>query len=207
MAISVNDIIAVSFFGRISGQRMINTLHYRANDTSALATSTLMNNVITEVRAGGGGGDFLESAFLNCIGQNYTLQEIRAQKITTVRAKFESQARAVPGNVAVDCDAPNIAGVITKRGALAGRKYIGSLHMPGVPNGYYLEGDISGTYSTVLNSLATVLLGTIVAGTPAVNYFPVIYNRGSATPWTELSSLLVQTSLRTMRRRTVGLGE
>jgi len=206
MAISVGDIVAVSFMGTINAQRTVSTLHFRAADASGTATATLMQNLITLVRAGGGGGNTLETTFLNCCAQNFTLDSIRAQKISTVRAKFEQQLRAVPGNVAVDCDITNVSGVITKQGALANRHNIGSMHMPAVPNGYASAGDCSGTYLTLLNAWAAKFTDVQTVAADTVNYFPVIFNKTIPADSAFISSAFPQTSLRVMRRRTVGLG-
>jgi len=206
VAISVGDIVAVSFLGTINAQRTVTTLHFRAADASGTATSTLMQNLITLIRAGGGGGDTLETTFLNCCAQNFTLNSIRAQKLSTVRAKFESQNRASPGNVAVDCDITNISGVLTKQGALANRRNIGSVHMPAVPNGYASAGDVSGTYLTLLNAMAAKLTDVQTVAADTVNYFPVIFNRTTPADSPFISSAFAQTTMRVMRRRTVGLG-
>lgn len=206
MPVAPGDVAQVTFVGRHHGQTTMNTFHYRTNDTNSADSSVIQTNLANQLRAGVGGGDVLETAFLNCCAQDYTLQQIWVQIVRSVRYAASKIARSVPGNVLVDSNATNISGVITRRAALAGRAFVGSIHMPAVPDTYYSNGDISGTYLAALSAMATASLQVVTDTGLSISWLPCLLHRTAPLTSTFLSTAFVQTNLRVMRRRTVGLG-
>lgn len=206
MPVAPGDVAQVTFVGRVHGQTNMNTFFYRTNDTNSADSGVIQTNLANQLRAGVGGSDVLETSFLNCISEDYTLEQIWVQIIRSVRYTATKIARSVPGNVAVSCNAVNVSGVITRRAALAGRAFVGGIHMPAVPDTYYSNGNVSGTYLAALNAFASDVLQTVTDSGLAIVWQPCILHRTTPLTSSFLSSTIIQTSLRVMRRRTVGLG-
>lgn len=216
MAIGVNDVVAVTFRGTCFAQRIMFTRTYRCTEIGAPIRTTVeeLNAIINSQSAlvAAGGNDIID-AYLACMSTNYTLNVIRAQVISPVRSAYFDQATAQVGNGAGPSTTANIAGVITARGALAGRQFVSNSHIGPIPTEASAAGLLTNPFKLQMESLAFCMQLAFRTGiAPAGNeYEPVIfhYRKPPRPPLApdRIEDTTVQTTTRVMRRRTVGVGE
>lgn len=200
---SVGDVLLVTFDGFWHNQRTMTTFHYGvsavtggpSNDQFALALKNQM------ALAGG-----LIPTFLACCPPAYLLNNVWVQTLAPVRVVKTILSVALSGQFDGDSNTANLSTVVTRRGSLANRANIGSVHVP-YPN---LDADGSdgtigapmlaalGTFATQVRSqIAMVGTGTVI---------PVLFHGPAITDVNIVTSTIVQLTVRTMRRRTVGRG-
>jgi len=114
---------------------------------------------------------------------------------------------AVPTGAIADAPLPpNVALTITKRSDVAGRHGVGSLHMPGTGIAGLNGGEWIPVYLDSFGSLLTALHQSVNIEF-GQNLVPVIFNRTTPTDSVEITSANSNVTVRTMHRRTVGVGE
>lgn len=210
MATAVGDIYEVAAVGRCFSQRIILTHHYRLNainpDVSEYAASISLLNA---VRDGGGGGDILESLYLDCLPNNYELQYWRCQLISPVRFAYVSANRNVTGTNATQAQTANLHGAITLRSSRAGREQHGTKKIGPCPDGIDVmnNGVFDAGYIAKLDLLGGSLVSDAVDALLGATWNPVIYNRSLAPYYSLALTWFTAPEVRTMHRRTVGVGE
>jgi len=202
--VSAGDKFLVSFVGELLNQRIINTFWYGVESVVGPPNS---NDVADALRAALIATGGLRADFLPCVPDNYVLQFMWIQRVDSPRLLKKIYPDNSPGTWGVDTDASNIAGTITRRGDLALRTAIGSLHVPisSDPTSI-IAGELSITLNTRFNTLANELLVPINL-TGIANLVPIIRNGPLAAQVTPITSVTVHPEVRTMRRRTLRLGE
>lgn len=204
MPINAGEIIEVVYEGTLLGQKILNTLHYKVTVPSGTPSVLTALGFFGATFTGGSVSPTL--AFLNCLPQNYTLDRIRFQKITAPRSIASYKNIGLPGTRPVNVESSNQAIVISKRAEVAGRHNIGSLHLAGVAQQDMDMGKVGFSLLAQMSILASKMANLVPATGDPLEAVPVILNRLNPA----LSELLYQpypqTTVRTMRRRTVGLG-
>lgn len=200
----VGSIVQLGIETVCNGQRMLNVLHYRVETESGEAdVQAEQENFLAQVNSVNGIIDDMKA----CLSNDVTVVQAVAQFI-----RAERWARSVldigeQGDSLLPCEAQNVAAVITKRTAFAGRWAIGSFHLGGLPSSAYVAGNLDPTFKLDMEVLALQLLEPIVVPIVGGTYVPVlVHPLGEHGGSTELASTEVQDTLRVMRRRTVGLG-
>ena len=207
-ALAIGDVIEVSFRGTLFGQRILNILHYVVSVTGAgqdnfqleeiaqdMATSAISNPIIP--------------AWLASVGAEYTMDEVRAQRVYPTRTIYQRSLVDLAGTHADPCLTANIAVSIQKRGLVSGRTGNGRMQLGGIPRSGMVDGsiDVAG-YGALVSSLRNALALNQTTSVTPVTIQPCIFNPLAAAPKYQLiSSWLVQTTLRTMHRRTLLVGE
>jgi hypothetical protein len=208
MALALGDVIQVSLRGTLYGQRILNVLHYSVavagSGTDFDQIDILTSNLVT----GGGSVDPLVP-FLNAIAPQYQLEEVRAQRVYPTRTIYAYTIDGRFGTYATGTETTNIAASLEKRTLTPGRMGIGRIQIAGVPTAAMDNGECSAAYkATELTDLAQALLLSITTSGPVVTYTPCLFNPTSpGAKFSPLFSIVVKDTLRTMRRRTVRLGE
>lgn len=203
-----NSILEVRYNGTVNGQKVVSVLHWVVS-TQWSADNLMLEyqNIYDQIKAT---GTFdITTYYLECCSQDYTLDTIDLQFVWPVRyvsRKFTSGGTGVP---AVPCSAQNLSAVIEKYTILAGRKYRGSLHVPAIPDGAYTGGELEAAYVPTLADLAAAIKQQIAEDSGPGLLDPVIYHRGpNENPkHTKVANTVVMPYIRTMRRRTVGVGK
>lgn len=97
----------------------------------------------------------------------------------------------------------NVSAAITKHGALSGRKYTASTHIPAPDDSTTM---IGGVFTVAAKALLTTIAGNItsVVPTTGVGFQPVINNGLTISEVTFIDGAFAQPNVRVMRRRTVG---
>lgn len=204
-----NDIVSVTIDSRLDGQQILLCLHYAvqsiADPPGEVDLNTALDVFATELNAAGG----LEELYANSLAQNVSIYWLILQKIHTIRYTHRRYTVAEPvGLITEDALTPNMAVVVTTQGEEAGRHNIGNLHIGGVPQTFVENGLVAAGAYAVYEALGAKLLeeyeldvdGTLVVMTP------IIFNRVTPTDSPIRKFAYVQDTVRTMHRRTVGLG-
>lgn len=208
MAHPIGSIVEVIIEWNILNQRCMSVLHYKVTaDSSIVDPVGEAIDVANTVSSPGG----IMDAILDCMSANTGSTKVSAQFIRGAGGQRFAKATVTainPGVRAASCTVSNIAAVITKRTIYSGRWAVGSLHIPGLSPGTYDNGKITdASMLGDLNDVAAELLNPITGNVGAGVYSPVVLHKaGVHGGSTDLLSTEVQTTVRTMRRRTVGLG-
>lgn len=210
MAVPVaGEKILVTLVGELFGQTTMNTFWYEITDAGSSASNQNIQNRLLDglsVIAG------LFDKATTCMPDNWEGKEVWAQTIYPTRFAKTIRTFAVPGSDQAATTA-NVAAVIVRRGNLANRHNVGTVHIPissaisSVDNGLIV---IPSALNTALGLLSQVMLDQITAGTGVGDseFSPVLVD--TTFPGAGNSVLITNTSVkrtvRVMRRRTVGLG-
>lgn len=200
---NLGDKILVTFFGELFNQRIMSTFWYGVSNLIGAPTVLAFSNALqTKISSVGG----LEEAFLGCCPISYNLSQIWIQTVDPIRQVVTKYNRATGGAFAFDATTANSSAVILRRGDGANRKNISTLHVP-LPNldPGAVTGSLSGAMIAAMDALAVqVRSGLALTGTGGV--FPIIRNGPGVADISPITAATTQTSIRTMRRRTLGLG-
>jgi len=207
MAVSIGDVLEVALVGDVNSQRVMTVLHYRVavapTEQDALVMQDDFSNLISQ-------GELydIETAYLACMGTNYTLKQRRVQWVYPIRYRASVLTPELPGTANGQCEAQNLAMVITKRTNFAGRRHIGSVHVPGIIASFYDNGLIATAGGTAAQGLIDVLEDQVAEDGGDGIFEPCIWHRGQqgALASNLITNWTYQSTLRVMRRRTVGLG-
>lgn len=206
MAINVGDTVAVTLRGSLLTSQIMSTFWYRCTvGMPGLTLQADYDSIILELRAAGvGAGDWIETAYLQSLPSNYTLDYLRVQVIAPVRNAYAESLINSPGAVAHVNSVSNLAGVITKRTIFAGRKFVGSLHLP-ISQSFHSGGEVSGAGLTAMAAIRGKVQA-ILSIPGGGSFLPIIYHRVGAPNYTDISSAETQETVRVMRRRTLRIG-
>jgi hypothetical protein len=206
MALPLGSTVEVTLRGVMFGQTILHVFHYQVTTASAILTVEAESLQIADDISQVGPGSFLANLRL-IVPVALVYQESRAQGIDPIRYAAQSFTLSLPGQGSSFAQSANSAAVLTKRTALAGRRYIGSLHLPMDPNNDGVAGVISDPFRVLLLDFAANMLAPLTATVGGGVYSPVIYHRppllDAPTP---IVSIIPQSTTRVMRRRTVGVG-
>jgi hypothetical protein len=188
------------------GQTILNIYHVRVVSSQSQATDFTDNQILADqvsvdLKAGG-----RLNAFFNCIGANYFMSTVRAAKIFPNRSAYGEGSVGTNSLNPSAALTPNVAAVFTKRGTKGTRRAIGSMHIGPLASADMGGGSISALEQSAVLLFATEWMKSFTVPDNLVQYRPVIYNPGMVPPWDDILSISVKTTVRTMHRRTVGLG-
>lgn len=203
--VTAGDVIQVNLNGTLDGQKILNTFFYGASVVSGIpSTHTFAAAVNSTLGAAGA----LFSKFLQCCPAAYTLVSVDIQDVAPVRYVKDTFTNGTGGTSTLDASTANLAATITRRGDLAKRTNIGSLHIPypnldpGVSGGF-----VSAAMTSNLNALAAQMVLNFVLAGGVGTIVPVLWKRPLATSVVNITQAIPRETLRTMRRRTVGVGK
>lgn len=202
--VAVNDLFLVTFRGTLYNQAILNTFGFRIiSSTVPPSYETFSSELSTALQAVGA----LKDKFLLCSPADYTLQQLWIQRVYPVRMYKRIFVVNAPGALASDAGTTNLAAVITRRGELANRHNVSTLHVC-IPAtlGNVIDGGFTAGLKTALDNLALEMLPNYVLPGGPTEIEPVILQAplGFAA---KIIQTTVQTTPRVMRRRTIGVGE
>ena len=202
-AAQVADRLIVTYVGDLLNQRIMSTFWYGISSLIGVPT---LGDVMDELRAKLITANNLRDDYLSCCPPQYTLNETWVQFVRPTRYVKKVYVDAQAGTFAGDAHTANIAAVIERRGVTASRKSVSTLHVPcPTANSAITGGSITAGYATPLADLATQVATQVTTATGYV-LDPVIDNGVGGTNFTAIGLAFPQTTVRVMRRRTVGLG-
>lgn len=202
-----NTIIALTIDGRLDGQQLLLTHHYRLNVVTGPGFD--MADVLDQLNEYLASSDRLYDRYVNVLSQQVTGMFAVLQVIHPIRyvRKTYNNPQAT-GEVTQVSLPPNVATAITLQCERAGKKFRGTKHIGGVPVTFTTNGLVNATGLALYNPLGTELLNEpdldVIGFDGAL--LPVVYNRTSPATSPQVVTRIVQPTQRVERRRTVGLG-
>lgn len=200
----INDIIQYTLEYNVLNQVCLNVLNYRVLELVAPVNDG--NDALFEMLAELEGPGGIVNAVPPAIASNVTLVRHSAQKVRPTRFVRVSQLLNLPGTFPGNCTAPNVAAVITKKPIQSKRGLLGSVHVPGLSQEAYLGGTITPALIGSLDTLALRIRTVQVLAVTGVTLEPVLLSAATAFAPKPVASVEIQSTLRVMRRRTVGVG-
>lgn len=202
--LAANSKVLVTFVGEIDQQVIMSMFCYHISTvTGSIPITGFADSLNTLLSAGGG----LQSKYLLACPQNYNMAYTRIQVIYPVRYAASTYLKGLPGQIAHDATMPNVSAVILRRGELANRSNVSTLHVPAPNDATSIDnGLITNTYSVILQDLADELLVGISTNAGAVTGIPVIFNKTAPQNQTRIVEARPEPTARVMTRRTVGRG-
>jgi len=208
MALAVGDVIQVSLRGSLFAQRILTILHYSVAVSSGGSDYDQLSILTSNLVTGGGSTDPIPQ-ILAAQAPEYTLDEIRAQKVYPTRTIYALTGDGRSGTYATGTEVTNIAASFEKRTLTPGRMGIGRTQLAGIPTAAMNNGELTAGYlAAEASNVAQALLMGITTSGPIVTFAPCLYNpTGPTNKFSPLFSVVPMSSLRVMRRRTLRLGE
>jgi len=202
-----NALILVSMVGNLGGQRILGTFYYRVSTPPAAPTAfdVALNALVSKINSAGN----LADKYLACLGGSYTLEYVQAQQIAPTRLRYVTGGVPQSGTFPdFDNTTANIAASIERFSAAPGNQGYGRIQMP-LPDGQCIDGnlvDVNG-YVTALDTLGLQMLQPITTVGTVFTVTPCMQAVGATGVDTyDLIGKRTQPTVRTMHRRTVGLG-
>jgi hypothetical protein len=191
--------------GELAGQRIINTFGYLVTAVAPPAgQASFFDDADAYLATGGGFYDKLRL----CLPTNYMHRESWWQVIAPTRFAAHRFTHNEPGTGAGLSDSPNIASTITRRGDVANRANVSSLHLA-VPTtvSAMANGMLLTPVLDALNDFCSYIEDDIPVATGAATLTPVIPHMILPNASVRIDQAFPQDTVRVMRRRTVRLGE
>lgn len=214
---AVGDIFECKLFYDVNGQTNINVLHYTLGTylNGSFTDEELQQEFLAVLNAAGNGAWRGEMSKLT--GPSTKIRRLTVQKIYPQRIRAAEATNVTDGTAPFDATTANVGVTITKKGRLANRHNIGSIHLGGVPHTWYEQGKITNDelplYQDFIDNFLieewtfganeAVMVPSILNKTRVPNSDPPRYVVSGAV---YVQSWELQPTLRVMRRRTVGLG-
>jgi hypothetical protein len=189
--------------GRLFGQQIMTVLHYKLSDGPALPDQVAATNDFIVAAAAGG---LVISKWVDCLSEQVVDITPRAQIIHPVRYAYQTNALFIAeGGVAQPSLPSNSAVAISRRTFDTGPHEHGTIHMPGVPSTFVVDGSVNLVGQPVYGSFADEMKLAITVGFDR-DWDPVIFNRSAPETSKTIQDTSLKFPIRTMHRRTVGLG-
>lgn len=217
MSYDPGSIVEVRIKYDVNDQKCFNVLHYFAEgsapgvdiDTIQLAFGQYLSEDID---------GRLVREMREIMSSGVQVEEVQVQQVFPTRIRSSVTEVNDVGQIASPADAQNVAAVIEKHGAFANRKNIGSFHLGGLPVSSFSNGELTNAFHLSLVALGNLLKNAIIVpGVTGATYTPCILNKepvpGSdpvryvISGGTEIVGCVAMETLRTMRRRTKGVGK
>jgi hypothetical protein len=207
-AVAIGQLANVNFSGTLDGQLIISTFKYKitAIPGSPPTFDVGANAFYTKLNSGGN----LVQLFTSCCPPQYTLNKVNIQLVFPY-PKYQTlqYANGDVGTFTQDAHTANLAAVITRRGILASRTNIGSLHIPYANEDPGMSGGlVSGAMTTAMNTLSAFMI-THITDSLNIVWEPTLAKAVpiSTSDLHQITQATPQATVRVMRRRTVGVGK
>jgi hypothetical protein len=206
---TIGDIFQFRMLGQVNNQSTISVFNYRV---SAIVGATDPNTTADAINALQILPAGVAGAALPCLPSNWSGGGVECQRVypRVWRTVIRSDVWAPNGTNASIANTSNVAQVITRRTNSSGRSQVSDLHLPcPTATAAIVNGNLSAAQQALLATYAPALYTSISILAGAVVLDPVIWHRAPANPpdyWDVIFGFKVQPTVRTMRRRTVGLG-
>lgn len=209
LLVDLGELWELRLKGRLNAQDIITVAHYRVTViTPPVAVVALNAALQTQAKLAGGFG----FQALPALPANYAGISVDCQRVfpLTERSANSGSAWDVAG-ASPNADTSNVAQVITRRTARAGRSEISTGHLPcPTTSDSIVGGELTPDQTTELTKWIACQSLPIVLGGIGVTLEPVIWHRGIPIEGrysSFITSAIVQPTVRVMRRRTVGIGK
>lgn len=204
---SPSPVIKLTLVGSLLGQTILNDMHWLLDSVVDVNVDyrTYLDDVHEQFDTPVIG---LYQRWLEVMPSNYELVSARLQVVQPTRTRFVDEAIGNPGLLADPATTANVAMSIKRVAAVPGRTGVGRMQLV-IPNEVIQGGEIDQAYYVgALDNWRQHMEAEFTTATPAATWVPVIFgvNSFGVAHWSPVISTAVLPTVRTMRRRTVGLG-
>lgn len=198
--------LEVSIKGRMDDQRILSFFHYRYDTIDVPIDGAGLIDTFNPL-FNGAAAPTVVKAYTDVTTTGVLLEEVVYQWIQPTRRARVSKIPAVAAGSVIGDQLPcNLAVALTKKSETAGRHGHGTLHLPGILTDFVVSSRLTllgaDSYGPLLDALFKTF--DLVGGAKMV---PVIYNRTNPDTSVPITTAQVEQTVRTMHRRTVGVGE
>lgn len=195
------DIFECIIQGRLDGQTILNTFHYRVEGP------TSDEGVLVAEGLGADFNDAIQSVIATVQSEGITFDATTVQKIWPIRfvaSRVDAQLAAL-GAIAEPSLPTTVAVVARKKSLLASRHGQGRIFICGIPTTFVAESQLSPVAQA---AFANVILAFSQVQGPfeGLTAFPIIFNRSDPANSVDLVLQSIDPILRVQRRREIGVG-
>lgn len=207
MGLLNNDIVQVTFVGSCFNQLIELVRNYLILGDFPVANSIMADLDLINTAITLGGVNDIETPYLALLPPQYSCYMVKSQKINGTRSAYRpiNFVGGEPGTNAGAATSANRACALTTRTALAGKKQRGTVHVGPLPDSAAVNGNLSAAYLLLLQPFGTKLLTSFIPPTSGSLVVPILYHKDKT--WDLLNSIPSQVTVRTQRRRTIGVGK
>lgn len=208
MPVAAGHIMEVTFSGLLYGQRLMNIFHLLTVTTpTATAEIVSQNDMITRLRPLGSAD--LVTPYLACMSDQYTFDTLRCQYVYPQRIRASTLGTSVAGALSGAAGPTNTSGFLEFITDFAGRKYRGGMHMGALPDAVIVSGKLTSPQIVRYSTFCTSFLLPIAEVGGTGSWVTTVLHRTHPLSGanTIITGAFAQTTARTMRRRTVGVGK
>lgn len=205
MAINVNDLIRVTYFNRMFGQRLLTVLHMRVV-TAPSGSADIVSLTNLADRLADPAQPWV-AAWRNIVTSDVTFDEVRCQKVFPTRTIYGKSATGFNGTESGNAITANTALSVEKRSAVAGRRGIGRVQLAGSRIVDMVTGSFDPTYLGAVQVAAQNLIALQSVPLDGGVYAWCLPNPTPLTSANDIVDVQAKDTVRTMHRRTVGLGK
>jgi len=207
--ITLDDIFRVVWFGRLAGQRILWVLHCRCSDNTEPVYATAMQSLAEELAvdmiapAGKFGSIATEQS------NEFEWEFVRVQRIFPTREVYSQSTVNRIGSDIGEASPPNVCMSTTLRTTVLAPHGVGRVQLAGLPISELNDGLWSDTLVGDIDvKMAAALIPTFVDPTTTNEFnFGVLAQFSVTSELNDITDVVSHNTVRTMHRRTVGLGE
>jgi hypothetical protein len=215
MALPVGNIMEYKIGYTVNGQKCLNVLHFNADEPTSGDTIPDITDSFLATNSNSNPGTIIDS-MRALMGANAQINLVTAQLIYPQRWRMSSTTVAFTGNGTLPCQAQNVQASVQKKGDIADKHNIGAMHLGGLAAEFWANGLLTAGAFTLLEDLAAALLVPLEDGLGTATYELVMPKkrpipntdpiRYEIFGYTLVTQTIPRQELRTMRRRTIGVG-
>lgn len=207
--VAEGDIFRVVYFQNLASQRMLTVLHCVPFTISAAPYLTWCPGMALALANACIANDGFWGSVRQLLSVNLTFNFVRVQRVYPTTDVYFSSLIDTPGGQEQAAAPPVTALTYTKRTVLPGKEGRGSIHLPGGRNDKAIDGLWDETYNTAVLGEVNHLLGPFSDTVNDNSVQWVVPNLGSTTgsKYEFIQEIIKHPEVRSMHRRTVGLGE
>lgn len=207
--VSIGDIYELRMCGKFENQATITLQHLRVMTLTPPVDSITLQGAIQAAAIAVGG---IARDMLTVLPSDWSADRVECQRVfpknnrTVITQSLWAGAGARGAS-----NTANLAQVVTRRTSFSGRSQVSDVHLPvSTAVADIVDGLLSAAQKAALDTWSGHLYQNLVLMTGTVSLAPVIYHRKVdplvQSVWDEITTYAVQPTVRTMRRRNVGVG-
>lgn len=206
MGLAVGDVINTTYTAVQSGQQVRYVLHWAAATAGTSSSPEGDLEAVSQFMTDPAANPLFEAIRLASTA-DITFTGCMCSRVWPTKTVIMNHAVSIVGGAVIAEMPPNVSVVITKRTLRPGRRGRGSLHMAAVGAPWINNGEVVGDGLTLYGDVVNELISARTIAAVSLTITPGLYNPGVVPdPFKQLFDARLETTSRTMRRRTVRVG-
>jgi len=203
--LTVGDNVLMTINGTLFGQRIMNTFGYVVSEMTGAQDQLTAFQQLRTLQCTN--GDMID-AYYACCPIEYSIDTLVYQVIRPTRFQRIVLDNLAGGDSSIyHAYTANLASVLMRRGSLGNRKNVSTLHIPAPSeSGWATNGILQSGAIGFVNGLGSFVRQTYTIALGGTKFSPSILNGPLSSDVTPIVDYAAQSTMRVMRRRTVGLG-